>query len=352
MKKLLFVLLLVLMPAAAFAAETPDRDILLTPTGTLYTVEGEWAAHHPEVATASTRYLVLTTRTGDTVTRTLVPDSSVTAGVHTNPALAYDRVSETLFVFWKHSSNGRVSNLMVASMTADGRWSDAKAFSNVSSVWRSNLRIGLTRKSFFRDSENNEYAFPEINIHVAWWEDRGGDEELARYAMLTIENGAISNTAEYDLEQFADFAKPATDRNDDDEEAMNTEILRHPAIFESADHATVDIVFGDTKEKNFNRVTLRPFKPYVESRVRIPLGVKGQTFGAPRFRTEASDSQIGAIGGSGDNMVLFFKTAAAVKYLAYLGEKSGWSDIRSIPIDATGNADAAIEALRRMVTSE
>jgi hypothetical protein len=346
MKKLLLVLVLVLMPVAAFA-EDLDRDILLTPAGTLYSVHGEWAAHHPEVSTASTRYLTLTTREGDTVTRTLIPGSSNIAGVHTNPALAYDSASKTLFVFWKHTTTGRVSNLMVASMSGNGKWTEAKAFGNVSSVWRTNFRIGITRKSFYRDSDNVEHSFPEVNIHATWWEDRGGDEELARYAMLTVEDGSIINTAEYDLSHFLEFSKKPEGQQSD----FNHEILRHPAIFESTDHESVDIVFGDTAEKNFNRVTLRPFKPYVESRVRIPLGVKGQSFGAPRFRAEAN-SQIGAIGGSGNRMVLFFKDDNSVKYLSYLPEANGWSDVRSIPIDATGTADAAVEALRRMVTSE
>jgi hypothetical protein len=71
MKRLLLVLVLVLLPSAVFAqSAAPDRDVLLTTSGTLFTVESELAdSSHPE----ATQYLVLTAKSGQKVTRTIVP---------------------------------------------------------------------------------------------------------------------------------------------------------------------------------------------------------------------------------------------------------------------------------------
>ena len=87
MKRLLlsFVLLL-----AATGATAQSRDVLLTPDGTLYTVE---VASSEASAMGGQLYLQITARQGKTVTTTNVPESL--NGLNLRPALAYDDDAKT-----------------------------------------------------------------------------------------------------------------------------------------------------------------------------------------------------------------------------------------------------------------
>src|SRR5688572_26203319 len=99
-KKLVLLLALLIVPVAATAAE--DGWMLLTAEGTLYTVERAWPRDYPGVAAQSNSFLLLNERRGDQIVRYIVP-GTLAAGVHTNPTLAYDSESKTVFLFWQYS---------------------------------------------------------------------------------------------------------------------------------------------------------------------------------------------------------------------------------------------------------
>ena len=102
-KKLVVLLALLIVPAVASAADRPE--MLLIDDGTLYTVERAWPRDYPGVSAQSNSFLILNERRGDQMTRYIVP-GTLAAGVHTNPTLAYDNDSRTVFLFWQYSYTG------------------------------------------------------------------------------------------------------------------------------------------------------------------------------------------------------------------------------------------------------
>ena len=90
-------LLLLALPALA-DINVRERDVLLTGDGVVYTVE---AVHDSDVAEGrSSRYLRMFIQQGNERTSAEIPAAQY-GGLHGQPALAYDSLSETLFVFWQ-----------------------------------------------------------------------------------------------------------------------------------------------------------------------------------------------------------------------------------------------------------
>src|SRR5205807_10540713 len=137
MKRLLLILALVLAPAALFA-QVADRDVLLTPDGTLYTIESKSA-----VEGDSNRSLQLTIAQGNKSTVTTTIPESLT-GTNWRPALTYESDSKAVFVFWIGQVNGMSSRLLFTSYR-DGKWSPAVSIDDQQYTYRYNLRIAITR---------------------------------------------------------------------------------------------------------------------------------------------------------------------------------------------------------------
>src|SRR5205807_6250520 len=98
MKRFVIALAISLLTASAFA-QIADRDVLVTPEGTVYTVEQQTPSASSGVA--ATNVLQLSIQNGSDTQRVLVPES-LSAGFHTDGALAYDASSKTLFLLWTH----------------------------------------------------------------------------------------------------------------------------------------------------------------------------------------------------------------------------------------------------------
>jgi hypothetical protein len=348
MKRLLLVLVLVLLPSAVFAqSAAPDRDVLLTTSGTLFTVESELAdSSHPE----ATQYLVLTAKSGQKVTRTIVPEST-TEGLHRGPALAYDPDSETLFVFWLRSSSGMSSEVLAASYQ-NGKWGQAISIDDRPLTSRYNLRIAMTRRVAQTQRDGSVADVPMTLIHAVWWESKGNDE-TPRYAMLPVDRGRISladpKEQIRDLNDFASVAGSAYEMPDD----FNLDILRHPSLVNAATLDAVDVIFGDVKTKSFNRTTLRPIMS--DGRLHIPIGAskdahRPNRFAPPDHFSATWNGRVDAIanGRSGSDRLLFYNvTDGAITYIVYADGK--WSSVSSLPLNERLSVDATVTALSRMI---
>jgi len=150
-------------------------------------------------------------------------------------------------------------------------------------------------------------------------------------------------TAVY-LRDLPDFVNNAYLRHFDiDDESK--ELLRHPVIFESADHDTVDVVFGDMQSNVVHRITL---KPVLQTRVRIPIGIRDTSYPAPKHNL-VSDAHLGGISTPPDRLVYYYVLNGAVRYLTF--QDGNWSE-KSIAITSEVSAEAAISALRRLVRGD
>lgn len=338
MKRLPFVLLVAFVPAALFA-QVADRDVLVTPEGTLYTIESIF--NDGAVKADASQFLKLTIQKGTEKTETIVPES-LSAGRHWRPALAYDTASKTLFVLWIKMPN-LSSELLLASYSG-GKWQPAVSIDNQPYRMRYNLRIGITHRISQLQRDLSYVDVPMLLLHAIWWEETGYGE-TARYALFAVRNGAISSVELHNLEEFA--ASPALFPNEVDEN-FNAEILKHPAFIDNGTQNSIDAIFGDLQMKAFNRVTLRPI---ADGRIHIPIGTRpgGPRIPAPKAFSGDWSGRISTIPSPHDGSLLLYNTGKdAVSYIMY--SNGAWSSVKTLPLSEKLSADAAVAALVRMMS--
>ena len=332
MKRILFVLALMLLAVPVFAGRV-DRDILLSADGRLFTIESQQGGH------SQVSYLTLTITDGANGIAVPVP-ASLGGGTHTRPALAFDSESDTLFIFWQKAPNAMSSELLFCSYQ-NGKFSPATSIDSGAFRLRYNLDIAVTKFVEMRGRASSTIV-PGLTVHATWWEETGVGE-VAKFAMVTIEKGAVTWTHLQNLSDFIDRTKGTSRLVSSD---FDPAILRHPTLFENASRETVDVVFGEVESSTLHRVTLRPVS---DGRIRIPVGVKEHGHAAPNFRME-STSTVGGLSSGGSAIALYVTGTTALQYSVH-GE-GGWSTVRSIALSDKLTADAAVSVLRRMLESE
>ena len=343
MKKILCVLALVFLPVVAWAAD--QRELLLTSDGTLFVAEQQSANDSDEVDSSVMSFIRLTIRRSDEVRSVIVPGTRE-AGLHKNPALAYDEASGTLFVFWQRSASLLHSELLFETMNSNFEWGPVAAFGDGRNM-RENLRIAVTRKADAPTEDGTgTTAVPQINVHAVWWETDSWDgQESAQYAMLTVDNGTVVETSIHPLLEFVDPDAAATRFVTD----SVPEVFKHPSLFPAPQQDSVLVLFGELRNDSLNRVRIRPAKIVGQARVHIPVGKSEGGSGAPRFNV-ASNSRISTMVG-GDDRVAMYTTAD--NRLSYILFKDGtWGQSRSVQLDDTISVDAAVNAVRRLIEHE
>lgn len=341
------VLFLGLMVLPVIAAAQLDRDLLLTPTGTMFTVEREWTSNETEFQTASTSYLVLTTRSGGDIHRQPIPGSLV-SGAHVNPALAWDSESEMLFVLWERSLSLTHRELVFSTLNREGVWSEPMSFAGGGNVYRTNLRIAVTRKIDLLPVNGDPSVIAGLSVHAVWWEqNRVSQDEAAQYALLSIYDGEVTGIETRRLPSILTNLERRDPQPIPD--GFDAEVLRHPTLFSTAASDAVDVVFGDIATNGFHRVRIRPGKRYSDARVHIPLGRGEKNFPAPGLK--ASNSlRIGSLNGDPDRVAFYVREDESIHYVTY--KESQWSAMKSIVLDDQISAEAAVDAIRRLLNDE
>jgi hypothetical protein len=348
MKRFLVSFALALFATAAIA-QVADRDVLVTPDGTVYTVDQGIPSSSSGVAAAN--ILELSVQKGSEVPQYLLVPESVSAGSHFACTLAYDADSKTLFVLWTHQ-NGMSSELLLASYR-DGKWHPAVSIDNQANHIRTNLRLGITRRVSELQKDGTYADMPALLLHAVWWDETGSSGE-ARYAMLPIENGTLSESS-VEIHSLEDFVPAASDPFNAVDPKFNAEILRHPAIVSSPMQSTVDVIFGDTKKNSLHAVTLHPI---AEVRIHIPGGINGggpgggkppMSLAAPPTFSSNWKGPISIIE-RGDRLAFANAGDTSLNYITYVN--GTWSDVKSIGIDNKLSAEAALTALDKMVSTQ
>jgi hypothetical protein len=344
MKRFLICAILVLASTAAVA----QHDVLVTPEGTVFTVED--AIPSSATSIVSTGILDLGIRNGANVNHVIVP-ASTSSGYHHGATLAYDSDSKTLFVLWLHMVDGVTSSELLLASYRDGKWQAPVAIDRQSFTSRTNLKLGITRRVSQLQKDGTYADAPALILHALWWDDSVKGEE-ARYAMLPIENGAVSQSS-IEVHALEEFVPAGDDEYNDPKDGFNAEILRHPAIVTSPMQSTVGVVFGDTKKNTIHNITLHPI---ADARVHIPVGIGGGGPNKPEPHIIAPLSFTGDWKGSinvishGDRLVFSNSDEKSLSYITYAN--GAWSDVKSIALDARFPAEAALAAVDKMVSSQ
>lgn len=328
MKKLRNIIFALLVLPVMASAQPIDRDVLLTRDGVVYTVDSV-------PAQPGTTVLRLSIQRGENTEAMYIPET-LQAGYHRNPALAFDAETSTLFVLWERGITQPVRSDIAVVSYQGGKWGHATRIPSPGTDSYHNLRLGVTRK-IEHAAGTSKVSLSELHLHAVWWSDSAArNEEWARYAMLTVQNGEIVAYTVHDMSQFIDMSKPQV------ASGSSTEVLRHPALIESSDGESIDVVFGSFKTRSIHRVTL---KPTFDGRLRIPLGIREGGLGAPSF-ADTNGARISTI--SDRERLVFYKIGAdVVNYVMY--SDGSWSQERSIALNETVTPDAAVDAIRRML---
>ncbi|MEA2327698.1 MAG: hypothetical protein QOE68_2657 [Thermoanaerobaculia bacterium] len=350
MKRFVIALAISLLSASAFA-QVADRDMLVTPEGTVYTVEQRTPSESSGVA--ATSILELSIQSGSSEAQHVLVPESLSRGFHSDGTLAYDASSRTLFVLWTHMPNGGCSELLLASYR-EGKWQPAVSIDFRGNSSRANLRLGITRRVSQLQKDGTYADAPALILHALWWDSNGRGEE-ARYAMLPIENGALSQDSVefHSLEEFVG--------NDENDETINTvdakfnpEILHHPAIVSSPMQSSVDVVFGDPDKKSIHKVTLHPI---AEHRIHIPVGIGGGGKGGVKPLSVTAPANFTAdwrgpitVIERGDTLVFANATDKALNYLTY--SDGAWTEVKSIALSSKLTVETALAAVDKMVSSQ
>jgi hypothetical protein len=157
--------------------------------------------------------------------------------------------------------------------------------------------------------------------------------------MLTLHKGEVAIQV-HDLSDFVGKSSPSYDVSED----FSRELFRQPAIFESPENDSVDVVFGDLQTNSFHRVTISPIG---NGRIRVPVGKGGKDFGPPAGFTMNSYTRIEAISPHPDRLIFYFEEDGTIRYLVYRNNE--WSAMRKITLEEGMTRDMAVSAMRGLV---
>ena len=337
MKRLILGIVLLLASTAALAQ---TREVLLTPDGTLYTIE---VVAPDATEQAGIFHLQLTARQGKVVTTTNLPESM--SGLNIEPALAYDTDTQSLFVFWLHRSEYSSANELNLASYQNGKWQPAVAIDSRPAIFqaRFNLRIGVTHHVAQLQKDGSFLDVPALLVHAVWWEDNSVDGEAARYSLISIEKGVAAKPEVHALRELVDAQAPA-----EVSPGFNRDFLRHPSLVETASPDSIDVVFGDTLTNVLNRITL---KPVADAHIHIPVGTRGgNPINVPKVFSNDWSGDVTTLDGRDGRMVFTNTTATRVSYMMYTN--GSWAPLKTIAIDDKITVDAAMAAVAKMLASQ
>ena len=339
MKKLIVVVALLFVPLLASAQ---PQNALLTHDGTLWTVDFERAADHPDVVTESAAYLKVTARRGDDVKSEIIP-STLERGGNYSPTIAYDAQSGMLFVFWIHNQGMLLNQLMFSSRTADGVWSEARVFGDGYYDQRKNLRVAVTRK--FRDEEDDLRS--GLSVHLVWWElNTTTGKGSAKYAMASIHRGEIADFVPLDLSQFVEpLTEPLEQEASPEQSEAQKELLKQPVLFPTPLQDSVVLLFGDMTTGTMNQVRVTPRKIVSDGRLRVPGGRSEGRYRAPQMLI--ANSRVEGVYVDSTRLALYAVGGGKLRYV--LSDGKTMSEPFAITLDENLSAESAVDALRRLV---
>jgi hypothetical protein len=337
-KKLILAVLLAAALALPLAAGDSNA-VLLTPDGTLYSIESLTPAAGQKIV--SSRYLRLTAVHEGKTTTVAVP-ATLSGGSFTRPAIEYDAASRTVILVWQQSPSGPVADLAYCTYR-DGQWTAAKLVDPTHAAARRNFRIALTTRTIIPAADGTELEFAETTVHVVWWETEGLTQR-ARYAMLTLEDGKVFSSQANDLADFASLAERSVPTPDHLSPAQH-EILTQPLLAETAAFRAVVAVFGDPVSGTLRGVTLKPVSN--GGHLRVPGGRGTRDLGIPKI-DKVPTTNMSLLTGANNALLLYFPSGKHVEYVIHDG---GWSVPRALPDSDTLSPDLAAHALGELIAN-
>ncbi|HEY0593606.1 MAG TPA: hypothetical protein VGF40_17675 [Thermoanaerobaculia bacterium] len=342
MKRLLSVFGLLALLATAGLASQGGNELLVTPQGTVYLVE---AVSGDQIGDETGRRTALSLRIteGDTTESKLIP-ASAGEGENSNPALAYDAASESLFILWVRAPQITTSELLLTSYHA-GEFGETTALDLGVFRYRENLQIAITKfaeNTVVVEGEQQKRKDPILAVHAVWW-DTDGWTERARYAQLQITAGKARVVS---IEDLIDVLGDG--RNLEPvyaSEKFDPNVLHFPTIGAKPSLDSTDVVFGDPEKNRMYRLELIPVAS--NGVLKPPIGVRRGEIPAPVAESILANSTTTIVPHPVDpsSLMLYSVIDGKVHYLVY--ESGEWIAPKALALDGKVTLEEAVGALKR-----
>lgn len=342
MKRLLCLFgLLALFATAGFASQGGNQ-LLVTPKGAVYLVEVVSGAQIGD-DTGRRTALNLRITEGETTESILIPASAV-EGENSNPALAYDAASETLFILWVRAPQVTTSELLLTSYR-NGQFGETTSLDLGVFRYRENLQIAITKyaeNTTVVDGEEQKKKDSLLAVHAVWW-DTDGWTERARYALLQITGGTASVVSIKDLVDIL-----GDGRNLEPvyaSEKFDPNVLHFPTIDTKPTLDGAEVVFGDPEKNRMYRVELIPVAS--NGVLKPPIGVRRSEIPAPVVESILANSTTTVVPHpvNPDSLMLYSVVDGKVQYLVY--ESGEWTAPKPLALDGKVTLEEAVGALKR-----
>ncbi|HEV7240649.1 MAG TPA: hypothetical protein VGQ36_15530 [Thermoanaerobaculia bacterium] len=306
----------VLFTLALLALPAMGASSVLTPGGVRYAIE----------ATPDGPRIEITRAEGEARARLVVP-STQDAISEKQAQLAFDSMTDTLYVVWTREGGAAGAEIRYVALNAAGHWSSPRNVAAGSGMYRG-LQLALTR------SEHG--GVTATLMHVAWWSINGPilDPE---YAMFAFEKGTDATVEVANLEEMANVGDGVTAS---EYEEVGEAI--HPPLTMERNGDSVDVAFGSVSSTAITLLNIRPRKIGSEVRIWKPVGRTGVL--TPKSQLVSSDSTpVQAILKGG--LVALYTLGDDFNFVV-LKKNNSWTTLRSVHVDEDNTSADLVRDLR------
>lgn len=308
--------LAVMFTIALLALPAMGAVSVLTPDGIRYAIE----------ATPDGPQIEITRAEGEARARLVVP-STEDPTIEKQAQVAFDAITDTLYVVWTREGGAAGAEIRYAALNAAGHWSSPRNVAAGSGMYRG-LQLALTR---------GEYGGVTATfMHLAWWSINGNvlDPE---YALFAFEKGSDATVEVANLEDMADIGDGVTaSEYEDDGEAI------HPPLTMERNGESVDLAFGSVASTAITRLNILPRKIGGTVRIWKPVGRTSEI--TPRSNLVSSTpTPVQAI--IKDGRVALY-TLGADFHFVVLKKNNTWTSIYSLHVDEDNTSADLVHDLR------
>jgi len=295
---------------------------VLAPDSTLYAIDSKPASQ-----------LAVSRRRAEERELLPVPGTDDDA-VESQAQIVYDRLNDVLYVAW-HRAAENVDEILLASVSPDGAWSDVQVLASGGDVQRAGLQLTLTRAREQGDDHDTTL------MHAAWWSL--GAEAAPEYAVIAFEGLQHLSTETASLEALAGAEMRIAEVEEEVGRAEHPPLVLARAGRTSA----VDAVFGSDRTTGVTRVRIVSSRISGEARIWRPSGRSQQRTGPTRLIPNGSAPVQAFV--AGDRIVLY---APDEKFRFVVQDGEQWMPVRTIGLDERLSGERLLEALRRSVEED
>jgi hypothetical protein len=335
---------------SAPATARADQKSLLTPDGTLYHVEsGYYSAFEPNgTAARPDDYVIEWTATpqAGSVSSGTVPGTA-SPDLKDQFDLAYDSVSQTLFLVW--SNRFSMVNSVQFAILQRGIWTQSELLPSAVFTFAQNPRLLITHQTVRMLAPNGrEQDYQRSIVSIIWWEE--SVHPRARYAPIFIENNGIdlADVQIFDLPELAGLTSRGIAGNAVLDETQGA-IYQNPSLQADGLSSTILATFADPGSERFATVHIDfPSDLRINPHGRGHVIVILKTDDRPKpMAVPASPTLIGTTVGSGYHPTVYWQSdPGSVQFTVFDG--SAWGDARTVPLTGGLTTNAAIVLIRAM----